>query len=87
MSPAVSKASSGAMELMPVYSVNHLENFLKEAKESGWEILGTAGPRIPHDLDGNADSWHDDRKKRKEIPQVDCREFTKQGPTLLALGR
>ncbi len=82
LSPAVSKASAGAMELMPVYTVGHLENFLKEARTNGWNILGTAGPEAEDPRD--SESWHE--KERKVIPQIDCNDYSKQGPTLLALG-
>ena len=81
----MSKASAGAMELIPVYTVSHLESFLKEAGVNGWTILGTAGTE-PDDA-GDEESWHgEDKMERRSIQQVDCHEYIKQGPTLLALG-
>lgn len=71
------------MELMPVYTVSHLENFLKEARGNGWEILGSAGPHLEEARE--SESWHKQEKK-KEIPQIDVYEYCKQAPTILALG-
>ncbi|XP_023228854.1 rRNA methyltransferase 1, mitochondrial-like isoform X1 [Centruroides sculpturatus] len=42
LSPVVSKASSGALEVIPVYSINNLPEFLQEKKDSNWYIIGTA---------------------------------------------
>ena len=87
LSPAVSKASAGAMELMPVYSVSHLENFLKAAKSSGWHILGTAAGSDPGQQEEGGEGG-DTRSvmKRNAMPSVDCHDYIKQGPTLLVLG-
>ena len=38
LSPAVSKASSGAMELMDVYSSSNLMRFLDRSKANGWKV-------------------------------------------------
>jgi 21S rRNA (GM2251-2'-O)-methyltransferase len=38
----VSKASSGAMEVIDVYSTGNLMKFLDNAKENGWQVIGTA---------------------------------------------
>ncbi|KAI9359540.1 Alpha/beta knot methyltransferase [Pilaira anomala] len=43
LSPAVSKVSSGAAELMDIYSSPNLVKFLKESNENGWDIIGAAG--------------------------------------------
>jgi len=42
LSPTVSKASSGAMEVIDVYSTGNLMKFLDNAKENGWQVIGTA---------------------------------------------
>lgn len=42
LSPTVSKASSGAMEVIDVYSTVNLMKFLDNAKENGWQVVGTA---------------------------------------------
>lgn len=38
LSPAVSKASAGAMELMTVYSTDNLMKFLDSSKNNGWQV-------------------------------------------------
>ncbi|KAI8379160.1 Alpha/beta knot methyltransferase [Radiomyces spectabilis] len=43
LSPAVSKVSSGAMEVMDIYSTSSLVRFLKSSSEQGWSIVGAAG--------------------------------------------
>jgi tRNA G18 (ribose-2'-O)-methylase SpoU len=75
------------MELMPVYSVSNLEAFLVEAKENGWSILGSSAS--PETREESEEGSHRNRKEEsrgKKMPQVDCRSYVKQGPTLLVLG-
>lgn len=47
LSPAVSKVSSGAIEMMDIYSTPNLVKFLKESHANGWEIIGAAGDANP----------------------------------------
>ncbi|KAI8097478.1 RNA methyltransferase, TrmH family, group 3, partial [Halteromyces radiatus] len=42
LSAAVSKVSSGAMEIMDVYTTQYLVKFLEASREEGWEIIGAA---------------------------------------------
>lgn len=42
LSPAVSKASAGALELMPVYSCRMMQKTLQRAADEGWSVLGEA---------------------------------------------
>eukprot|EP00898_Chlorokybus_atmophyticus_P007998 jgi/Chlat1/819/Chrsp104S01277 len=42
LSPAVSKASSGAMELMEVHSCHSMPRFLDQCQKDGWQVLGAA---------------------------------------------
>ncbi|PRW32608.1 rRNA methyltransferase mitochondrial [Chlorella sorokiniana] len=42
LSAAVSKASAGAMELVPVHACKSLPQTLADAKERGWQVLGAA---------------------------------------------
>jgi tRNA G18 (ribose-2'-O)-methylase SpoU len=42
LSPTVSKASAGALELMPVYSVRNMVKFLESCKARGYITMGTA---------------------------------------------
>lgn len=47
LSPAVSKVSSGAIEMMDIYSTPNLVKFLKESNDSGWQVIGAAGDANP----------------------------------------
>ena len=40
LSPAVSKASAGAMELLPVHEAGNLPSFLEASAGNGWAVLG-----------------------------------------------
>lgn len=42
LSAAVSKASSGAMEVMDVFSTDNMMKFLDLSKTNGWQVVGTA---------------------------------------------
>lgn len=50
LSPAVSKVSSGAAELMDIYSSPNLVKFLKESNENGWDIIGAAGEEADNSI-------------------------------------
>ncbi|KAI8876836.1 hypothetical protein K501DRAFT_326848 [Backusella circina FSU 941] len=43
LSPAVSKVSSGAIEVMDIYSTTNLVKFLKESNQNGWQVVGAVG--------------------------------------------
>ncbi|KAI7907350.1 Alpha/beta knot methyltransferase [Cokeromyces recurvatus] len=47
LSPTVSKVSSGAVEMMDIYSATNLAKFLKESHTNGWEIIGAVGDAQP----------------------------------------
>lgn len=42
LSPVVSKASAGALEMMRVQGVSSMPRFLKTASQDGWQVIGTA---------------------------------------------
>lgn len=43
LSPAVSKASAGAVEVMEnIYTTDNLMKFLDKSREAGWQVVGTA---------------------------------------------
>lgn len=44
LSPVVSKASSGVMEVMGVYGCDNLRDMLKVKAAQGWQVVGTVGP-------------------------------------------
>ncbi|XP_063152644.1 rRNA methyltransferase 1, mitochondrial [Candoia aspera] len=70
LTPVVSKASSGVMEVFNVFSTDDVQGLLKTKSEEGWEVLGTVG----------------DGKSQEEIPVVSCSNFFWTGPTILLLG-
>jgi len=78
LSPAVSAASAGAVELMTVYSTNNLPKSLAKAKQNGWRILGAAATAGTVQNDNEQD----------EI--VECRDLMdinpSSQPTILVLG-
>ncbi|XP_070591393.1 rRNA methyltransferase 1, mitochondrial [Erythrolamprus reginae] len=70
LTPVVSKASSGVMEVFDVFSTDDVQDLLKTKSEEGWEILGTVGHG----------------KNAEEIPVVTCSNFRWTGPTVLLIG-
>jgi 21S rRNA (GM2251-2'-O)-methyltransferase len=42
LSPIVSKASAGALEVMTVRSANNLMRLLDDSKSAGWQVVGTS---------------------------------------------
>lgn len=54
LSPVVSKASSGAMEFLPVHSVNNVPEFCRILREMNWDVVGTEPKnRRDDDADGS----------------------------------
>ncbi|XP_053131565.1 rRNA methyltransferase 1, mitochondrial-like isoform X2 [Hemicordylus capensis] len=70
LTPVVSKASSGALEVLDVFSTGDLPGLLQEKSDQGWEVLGTAGPA----------------KAQGDPPLVSCLDFRWTRPTILLLG-
>ncbi|XP_069040227.1 rRNA methyltransferase 1, mitochondrial isoform X2 [Lepisosteus oculatus] len=69
LTPVVSKASSGAMEVLEVYGYDSLADVLKAKLSRGWHVVGTVGA-------AEADMG---------IPVLSCSEFQQTKPTLLVL--
>ncbi|MEE6526004.1 hypothetical protein FKM82_026368, partial [Ascaphus truei] len=44
LTPVVSKASAGVMEVSEVYGTDDLQAFLQTKREDGWQVLGTVKP-------------------------------------------
>ncbi|CAM9757712.1 unnamed protein product, partial [Chrysoparadoxa australica] len=42
LTPVVSKASAGVMEVMTVHNTPNMMKFLRESRENGWRVIGTA---------------------------------------------
>ncbi|KAI4875714.1 hypothetical protein NFI96_005568 [Prochilodus magdalenae] len=70
LTPVVSKASSGVMELMDVYGYSNLAATVKMKLEQGWQAVGTVGSI--EDLSGAS--------------VVPCSDFRMSKPTLLLMG-
>lgn len=70
LSPVVSKASSGAMEVLDVYGYEKLEEMLRWKATQGWHIVGTVGADVGEPL----------------VPVTRCSDFQMSKPTLLLLG-
>ncbi|XP_078229847.1 rRNA methyltransferase 1, mitochondrial isoform X3 [Callithrix jacchus] len=74
LTPVVSKASAGAMEVMDVFSTDDLTGFLQTKAQQGWLVAGTVGcpgPKVP---------------QSSKIPITSSLEFLWDQPTLLVLG-
>lgn len=74
LTPVVSKASAGAMEVMDVFCTDDLDGFLKAKARQGWLVAGTVGCSGP------------EISRSSEIPITSCLEFLWDQPTLLVLG-
>lgn len=70
LSPVVSKASSGVMEVIGVYGYENLEDMLRLKMTQGWQVVGTVG------AEGN----------KSQIPVTRCSDFHMTKPTLLVMG-
>ncbi|XP_025927113.1 rRNA methyltransferase 1, mitochondrial, partial [Apteryx rowi] len=70
LTPTVSKASSGAMEVFDVYSTDNLQSFLKAKTAEGWEVLGTVSRT----------------EAAENVPVIDCLEFQWNKPVILVIG-
>ncbi|NXU58581.1 MRM1 methyltransferase, partial [Turnix velox] len=70
LTPTVSKASSGAVEIFDVYSTDDLQGFLKAKAAEGWEVVGTASS--PEEVEG--------------VPVISCLEFQWNKPTIIVIG-
>jgi 21S rRNA (GM2251-2'-O)-methyltransferase len=72
LSPVVSKASSGAMEMMTVFSLANMPDFLSAAQTCGWEVVGTCSPEAMN--------------KQTPVPVHDVTDYSLSQPTILVLG-
>ncbi|KFO99711.1 hypothetical protein N300_11135, partial [Calypte anna] len=70
LTPTVSKASSGAMEVFDVYSTDDLQSFLKTKTAEGWEVVGTVSR--PEEVEN--------------VPVISCLEFQWEKPLLVVIG-
>ncbi|XP_062342047.1 rRNA methyltransferase 1, mitochondrial isoform X3 [Osmerus eperlanus] len=70
LTPVVSKASSGVMEVMKVYGYESLADMLKVKVSQGWQVVGTVGAE----------------GRGFPAPVLCCSEFHMTRPTLLLMG-
>ncbi|KAM6402877.1 rRNA methyltransferase 1, mitochondrial [Rhynochetos jubatus] len=70
LTPTVSKASSGAMEVFDVYSTDDLRSFLKAKSAEGWEVVGTVSK--PEEVEN--------------VPVISCLEFHWTKPVIIVIG-
>ncbi|NXG43466.1 MRM1 methyltransferase, partial [Psilopogon haemacephalus] len=70
LTPTVSKASSGAVEVFDVYSTDDLQSFLKAKSAEGWEVVGTV--KSPEEVEN--------------VPVISCSEFRWNKPILVVIG-
>ncbi|NXD78485.1 MRM1 methyltransferase, partial [Halcyon senegalensis] len=70
LTPTVSKASSGTMEVFDVYSTDDLRGFLKAKSAEGWEVVGTVSS--PEDVEN--------------VPVISCSEFRWNKPVIVVIG-
>ncbi|XP_020340770.1 rRNA methyltransferase 1, mitochondrial isoform X1 [Oncorhynchus kisutch] len=70
LTPVVSKASSGVMEVMRVYGYDSLVDMVKVKVAQGWQVIGTVG--------AEAENSH--------VPVMKCSKFQMTKPTLLLMG-
>ncbi|GIX69481.1 rRNA methyltransferase 1, mitochondrial [Caerostris darwini] len=71
LSPIVSKASSGALEVLNIYQVDKLNTFLQNKKAQGWSIVSTT-------------AYNEEIKVPKQI--YDVAEISVSQSTILILG-
>ncbi|NWR89786.1 MRM1 methyltransferase, partial [Furnarius figulus] len=70
LTPTVSKASAGVMEVFDVYSTDDLQSFLKAKAAEGWEVVGTVSN--PEEVE--------------DVPVINCLEFRWEKPVIIVIG-
>ncbi|XP_010868660.2 rRNA methyltransferase 1, mitochondrial [Esox lucius] len=70
LTPVVSKASSGVMEIMGVYGYDSLMDLMKVKVAQGWQVVGTVGAEA----------------EKPHVPVMQCSDFQMTKPTLLLMG-
>ncbi|XP_031822404.1 rRNA methyltransferase 1, mitochondrial isoform X2 [Sarcophilus harrisii] len=74
LTPVVSKASAGVMEVMDVFATDDLPGLLKDKTQQGWLVAGTVGCPGSGIVQGS------------NVPITSCQEFLWDRSTLLVLG-
>uniref|UniRef100_UPI00358E1CA1 rRNA methyltransferase 1, mitochondrial isoform X1 n=2 Tax=Myxine glutinosa TaxID=7769 RepID=UPI00358E1CA1 len=71
LTPVVSKASSGVMEIMDVFATSNMAELLQEKAKIGWHVVGTAAESSQH---------------QGGCPVLPSYEFRPTRPTLIVVG-
>ncbi|KAJ8266383.1 hypothetical protein GJAV_G00129820 [Gymnothorax javanicus] len=70
LTPVVSKASSGVMEIVEVHGYENLADMLRVKVEQGWQVIGTVGAA----------------EVAMDVPVRHCSDFSLTAPSLLLIG-
>ncbi|XP_076615400.1 rRNA methyltransferase 1, mitochondrial [Chaetodon auriga] len=70
LTPVVSKASSGIMEVLGVYGYENLEDMLRLKLAQGWQVVGTVGAEAGE----------------SQLPVTQCSDYQMTRPTVLLMG-
>ncbi|XP_061666241.1 rRNA methyltransferase 1, mitochondrial isoform X6 [Syngnathoides biaculeatus] len=70
LTPVVSKASAGIMEVMNVYGYKNLEDMVRVKAARGWRVVGTVAAEV----------------RQSGLPVTPCSDFRMTTPTLLLIG-
>lgn len=71
LTPTVSKASAGTVEVMDIYTTGRLPQVLQEKAKQGWQIVGT----VAHA-----------KSTGSAVPVVPCDQYQLKAPTILLIG-
>lgn len=88
MGPAASKASAGALELMPVYQTEEVFPFIDGLKLSGWNVVTTSARPSETEKDALGSKHHkiEEHLKRKFVEASDLPGLLAQAPLMLVMG-
>ena len=87
LTATVSKASSGAMEVMPVYAVSNMPKFLQALHaDKGWTTLGAAAPTAAEAAAKRRETSDSAEVGIVAPPVHRCSELHLNAPTILVLG-
>lgn len=90
LNEVVSKTSSGALELVKIYSSSNLMRLIDDAKKNDWMVYGTGLSPTPSKPADSQESLAEENEKeetsKKGIETIDLRTASFSKPTLVILG-
>lgn len=86
MGPIANKASAGALDLLPIYTVSNPVQYTKIILENGWNVVVTGKDTIEHDLDHSRNTNAKNTPESKLVPSSELESMLEQCPMLLILG-